>query len=181
MASQHRTIAERNNETGVTAREDDTPDPRWFWYVKLCPDLDNCSAASFKRANVWSYQSAKKCLCYLKQHLMSSSKHNMTDDEAEECLLNVSFEMHSESYQERESHRVSIERGGAEPYVPPQRAPASSQLQSVSKAPFPAATILAPRPPQEPPYCTAAAQTRSQPHSDAAGAGRGCRHSQRYR
>jgi len=54
---------------------------RVFYYVEECPHVHECSSQSWKNAAVWGW-TEQECRDQLKAHLINSSKHHLSVDDA---------------------------------------------------------------------------------------------------
>ena len=86
---------------------------RTWWQVTECPKKRDCSKASWDRVKSWSYESSDKALNYVMKHLMESSLHNMTEEEALAALFEVVPEQYTETYKDRALYRRQVEKATA--------------------------------------------------------------------
>ena len=101
---------EKNTEDAWLDREDDYPDyTRMCWKIEECPCYRDCSATAWKRGLVWSYVGAEEVKAYAKRHLMVSSNHNLSANDADAVLEDVDVVVHEETYGEREQYRRHVE------------------------------------------------------------------------
>lgn len=101
---------EKNTEDAWLDREDDYPDyTRMCWKIEECPCYRDCSATAWKRGLVWSYVGAEEVKAYAKRHLMVSSNHNLSANDADAVLEDVDAVVHEETYGEREQYRRHVE------------------------------------------------------------------------
>ena len=56
---------------------------RTVFYIVDCPEKESCSAASWKRNRPWSFDDPQRAVLNLKRHLMESSLHGLSDEEAD--------------------------------------------------------------------------------------------------
>jgi hypothetical protein len=97
--------AVHNKEPKVLpANEDDGMD-RTYWRVACCPCAGSCCAASWKKGDVWSWESEVACLSYLAGHLHFSGKHFLGEEEAIAVAMAENTETHTSTYAEREVER----------------------------------------------------------------------------
>ena len=108
-------VAEKNKESAYLLDADDDGKPRAYWQAEACP-TGECpsSCKSWKGACCWSYVGAESVLSYVKQHLMHSSKHNMTEEEADAILYSTIIEEFEESASERAKYRKQLENQAKE-------------------------------------------------------------------
>ena len=67
-------------------------DEKWlFWVCKECPLADDCKPESFKRAKCWA-ETKEEAMSKLVQHLVHSSHHNISEDDAEQLATEATFE-----------------------------------------------------------------------------------------
>ena len=67
-------------------------DEKWlFWVCKECPLADDCKPESFKRAKCWA-ETKEEAMAKLVQHLVHSSHHNISEDDAEQLATEATFE-----------------------------------------------------------------------------------------
>ena len=69
----------------IVKEELDTGEDRLLWVCLGYPLKDECSAASWSRASVWSYTGLEEVRERLKKHLLASSPHSK-DEMNEEKL-----------------------------------------------------------------------------------------------
>jgi len=91
---------------------------RIWWYVTQCPADPKCSAASFKKAGCWSYDDPEGALERLKTHLMTSSYHLMSADDAATACVCALLQDEVETAEQRAAAEAAEE--------PSPRAPAAS-------------------------------------------------------
>jgi hypothetical protein len=96
--------AERNLESWYLTAEEDDKEPRTLWTWEKCPLHEACgSSESWKKARCWSWISPEKVMCYAKHHLMYSTLHTLTSDEADDHLISNadnSLQSSLETYEE---------------------------------------------------------------------------------
>ena len=94
---------EKNQEDMWLDREEDYPElVRMYWKIEACPCYEKCSALAWKRVWPWSYVGEDEAKRYVKHHLMHSSNHHMSADDADGVLDGVNAEILEETYNERE-------------------------------------------------------------------------------
>ena len=91
----------------VDAADDDGEDRLW-WYVEKCPCPENCSKASWKKANCWSYESVEDALNTLKHHLKTSGLHAMSDEDATLVLDHATIIHERETLADRDHYRKQV-------------------------------------------------------------------------
>ena len=131
-------MPEKHEENGWLDREEDSEDrQRVWWQVAECPKKCECSKASWDRVKCWSYESSDKTLNYVMNHLMESSLHNMTEEDAASALLDVVPEQYTETYKHRETYRRQVEKAAAKPTPrpPPTSPPRSIRAWHRSRSP----------------------------------------------
>ena len=121
-------LAEKNSEDAWLDADDDWEgNTRSFWQVETCPEYCKCSPQSWRNAKAWSYIGPDKALGYVKNHLMASSLHAMTDAEADALVKEILPGEYTEDFREREAYRNGILRKDATPGPrPPSRSPPRS-------------------------------------------------------
>ena len=78
---------EKNQEDAwVDATDDYDGFERPVWQVDRCPMECQCSRGAWKNAKAWSYVGPEQVLLYVKNHLLVSSLHLMTEDAADELF-----------------------------------------------------------------------------------------------
>ena len=104
-------------------REDDDGTDRVYYVCVECPRKEKCSLQSFKRAACWSYHDEDACRQKVANHLMTSSLHYLSKEDAEDVSKEAEYDVQQESYDDREQyrkgieeqHRLAEERGANEP------------------------------------------------------------------
>ena len=99
---------ERGNEMSWIDEADDDGQDRLWWYVESCPLLEQCSRASWKKANCRSYESVEDALTILKHHLMTSGLHAMSDEDAELVLDHANVIHETETLADRDHYRKQV-------------------------------------------------------------------------
>ena len=105
----------RNTESCVVPEGDDDGVDRVYWTVDRCPGNDDptlgkCSAASWRKASVWSYESENAVKCYLKHHLMNSGSHLAEEITANAWAETAPIKEIVETYDEREQYRKGLDK-----------------------------------------------------------------------
>ena len=67
------------------------------------------SASVEKKVWAWSYEGEDEAKRYVKHHLMHSSNHHMSADDADGVLDGVNAVILEETYDEREAYRLHVE------------------------------------------------------------------------
>ena len=104
----------------------------------------DCSTSAWRNAKAWSYKSPQQALGYVKNHLMASSLHHMSEEDADALLEGIEPEEYTEDFKERESYRKSVLQAQSTPTPrpPPTSPPRSMRRRSRSR---PAARSLSSR------------------------------------
>ena len=99
----------QNCEQWLLEAEDDEGNDRPMWMIERCP-LTGCSTDSWRRAAVWSYESEDRVYSYFKRHLMMSSLHQPSEEDADQVIAEGNFEIkiELETFDEREAYRKSM-------------------------------------------------------------------------
>ena len=105
------------NESSYLAREQDSGGDRQYWHCLQCPLADSCpkSKASFKKANLFSFESEQKCREYVVLHLRHAGVHAddaLSEEDAVRYAEMAQVEAGIETYQDREEYRNALERRG---------------------------------------------------------------------
>ena len=101
---------EKNKEEPWLDREEDYPEfIRTYWKIEECPCYRDCSTQAFKKVGAWSFVSADEAKQCVKRHLMLSSNHNLSADDADAVLDEVDAGFYEETYKDREEYRKHIE------------------------------------------------------------------------
>eukprot|EP00929_Paragymnodinium_shiwhaense_P059212 TRINITY_DN29645_c0_g1_i2.p1 TRINITY_DN29645_c0_g1~~TRINITY_DN29645_c0_g1_i2.p1 ORF type:complete len:263 (-),score=66.95 TRINITY_DN29645_c0_g1_i2:169-879(-) len=97
----------RKTDPAYVAAEDDDGLPRDYFKMAHCPLHEECSAQAWRRANVFSYVSPEECHQKALNHLVVSSKHNRSKDDAEAILSDFcdQIEVTEETAEERAAYR----------------------------------------------------------------------------
>ena len=90
-------------------REDDDDTDRVYYVCVECPRKDKCSAQSWSRAKCWSYNDELTCQEKVAHHLMTSSLHYLSKEDAESVAAEGVYEVRVETPAEREQYRNGIE------------------------------------------------------------------------
>ena len=102
-------LAEKNNEDAWLDEDDDCEDnTRTYWRLDACPAMCNCSTSAWRNAKAWSYKSPQQALGYVKNHLMASSLHHMSEEEADALLEGIEPEEFTEDFEERDKYRKFV-------------------------------------------------------------------------
>ena len=120
---------EKNKEDAWLDREDDYPElTRVYWKIEGCPCAEKCSKQAWNKVWAWSFLGEDEVKRYVKHHLMRSSNHHMSADDADGVLDGVNAVIYEETYDEREEYRKHVEEKRArestkppEPTEPPPR------------------------------------------------------------
>ena len=115
-----------------------------YWVVCKCPLESDCSEQAWKRAQIWSKFSEGHVRDRLKKHLMTSGKHNLSEEDAN--VFTDAADVESYIDNDASKNRVKRERpnspcSDAEPAQRRRRGPAS--LGAVCKAGGPPVTLAA--------------------------------------
>ena len=105
----HRTSRTMDADNAWVSREDDDETERVYHVCVECPRKDKCSAQSWSRAKCWSYNDEETCKEKVAHHLMTSSLHYLSKEDAESVALEGIYEVRVETPAEREQYRVGIE------------------------------------------------------------------------
>lgn len=101
---------EKNQEDMWLDREEDYPElVRMYWKIDACPCYEKCSALAWKKVWAWSYEGEAEVKQYVKRHLMISSNHNLSADDADAVLDEVDVGFYEETYKDREEYRKHVE------------------------------------------------------------------------
>lgn len=95
----------KNQERDWLEEEEDTFEDRQYFWIDQCPK-GGCSKDSFKRANVWSYESEDQVRRYLVHHLIHSSSHEMKGPDAKSLAFETSVDFQFESRESRDQSRA---------------------------------------------------------------------------
>ena len=125
-------LAEKNNEDAWLDEDDDCEDNiRSYWRLDVCPMLCDCSTGAWRNAKAWSYKSPQQALGYVKNHLMASSLHHMSEEDADALLEGIEPEEYTEDFKEREKYRKSVLQAQT-PRPPPTSPPLALRRRSRS-------------------------------------------------
>ena len=98
------------NDSAYVREEDDTGGSRVYHVCVQCPRHEKCSIQSFKRAAIWSYLDEDTCREKLIHHLMTSSLHYLSKDDATEVAKEAEFDVLEETEDDRAQYRRSIDQ-----------------------------------------------------------------------
>ena len=97
-------------DNAYVREEDDTGGSRVYHVCVQCPRHEKCSIQSFKRAAIWSYLDEDTCREKLVHHLMTSSLHYLSKDDATEVAKEAEFDVLEETEEDRAQYREAIDR-----------------------------------------------------------------------
>ena len=72
-----------NLDTAYVESDEDTHEDRTYRVATACPCRDNCSAGSWGRVDKYSYLNEKIVRGFIRDHLVGSSLHQMSQEDAE--------------------------------------------------------------------------------------------------
>ena len=92
--------------------EDDPKLERRIWTMTSCPDEVNCSKASWKKHQPWSFVSRERCFDYLAHHLQVSHFHQWHDVRIFLKILDIEqsaeIEEWTDTFADREIYRSAF-------------------------------------------------------------------------
>ena len=108
-------VEEKFKENYFIDRKDDETDYcRPCFKIKSCLLPEKCSDNAWQHAQVRSWHSKQSCLNYLKRHLKISSLHNLSEEAAQQAIVDnfdkIDWEEWEDTWEEREKYRISIEK-----------------------------------------------------------------------
>ena len=97
----------------IDRKDDEEAYCRPCFKIKECLFPDKCSDNAWQRAQVRSWYSKQSCLNYLKRHLKISSLHNLSEEAAQQAIVdnfdNIAWGEWEDTWDEREKYRISVE------------------------------------------------------------------------
>ena len=97
----------------IDRKDDEEAYCRPCFKIKECLFPDKCSDNAWQRAQVRSWYSKQSCLNYLKRHLKTSGLHNLSEEGAQQAIVdnfdNIKWGEWEDTWDEREKYRISIE------------------------------------------------------------------------
>ena len=127
-------MGEKNKEdVWVDASEDWDGYERSYWKVDNCPMACECSYQSWRNARAWSYIGPTQVMLYVKNHLLNSSLHNVTEDEVDERLESVVPTEYKEEFKEREQYRKQVLQANSKETAAPKPRPPTSPPPSLRR------------------------------------------------
>ena len=91
-------------------RDEDDGSDRFYWWVVQCPLHTECSKKSWKHAGCYSYAGADDALAKLRSHLIGSSLHCRSEQDADALLNDAELDCDIETAAEREHYRLQVEK-----------------------------------------------------------------------
>ena len=101
-------------DNAFIASDDDTLEDRVYWMATACPCKEECSDKSWGRLTKYSYRDEETVRGFIKDHLMSSSLHNLSREDAEYQASIADIEVCTETAGEREAYRAQVKRAQAQ-------------------------------------------------------------------
>ena len=92
-------------DNAFIASDDDTLEERIHWMATACPCKEECSASSWSRATKYSYKDEEVVRGYIRDHLMTSSLHNFSMEDAEFHASFAKIDTCTETAGERDAYR----------------------------------------------------------------------------
>ena len=113
----------------VSLEEDDPTVIRKIHGIAKCIRHHECSSGSWQKHRPWSLKSKWQACSYLKYHLMSSGKHQMSDYDAQQAIEDawmqeeIEFTENDETWDDREAYRRAVQtsKRAQGPMVPQKR------------------------------------------------------------
>ena len=93
------------SEAWFVKEEDEDGEDRPLWQCKTCPREQDCNAASLKDSCLFSYISEASVRQYISLHLQHSSKHLVTEEEAQACADVADVQTMTETAEQRDEYR----------------------------------------------------------------------------
>ena len=90
-------------------RDEDDGSDRFYWWVVQCPLHTECSKKSWKHAGCYSYAGADDALAKLRSHLIGSSLHCRSEQDADALLNDAELDCDIETAADREHYRLQVE------------------------------------------------------------------------
>ena len=90
--------------------DQDEGGPRMYYRVIKCPCRDDCSEQSWAKVQAWSFIDQEYAKNMVVNHLMKSSLHGMTEEEAESLRDEMEIQVIEETEKERDDYRKHIDR-----------------------------------------------------------------------
>ena len=100
--------------SAFVASDDDTWEDRTYWMASACPCRESCSASSWRQVLKYSYLSDEVVRGYIRDHLMRSSRHILSEEDAENHAALAEVEVCTETSEERAAYRQQIKRTQAQ-------------------------------------------------------------------
>jgi len=82
----------------------------YFTFVDPCPLAEQCSHQSWGRVKKYSYVDCNEVRKSIKAHLMNSSLHQLTEEDAENLTVLMEVSITKESYEDRAAYRAQLRR-----------------------------------------------------------------------
>ena len=97
-------------DSAFAPSDDDTLEDRTYWIANACPCRESCSAKAWGRVLKYSYISDEVVRGYIRDHLMSSSLHSLSKEDAENHASLAEVEICTETSEERAAYRQQVKR-----------------------------------------------------------------------
>ncbi len=97
----------------IDRKDDEEAYCRPCFKMKACLFPEKCSDNAWHHAQVKSWYSKQSCLNYLKRHLKASSLHNLSEEAAQQAIVDnidkIEWDVWEDTWEEREKYRISFE------------------------------------------------------------------------
>ena len=114
------------NDSFYVKECDDTAEDRNYWVIQNCPCPAECSKRAWKKVKPYSFVSVNNARAIVADHLVSSSNHNKSRDDAKKISETCVVQEEVETKEDRKQYREQIEAFYQEPVVAAGSSAASS-------------------------------------------------------
>ena len=99
-----------NLDTAYVESDDDTHEDRTYWMATSCPCRESCTPNSWGRVNKYSYLNEDVVRGYIREHLVASSLHQMSQEDAEYHAAVAEIDECTETAADRATYRQQVRR-----------------------------------------------------------------------